>query len=238
MSIIQKLVHAQCSCPVWVLICEVQAADSSANSRTPLPIWEVNGLAAKCSFHSRGVSCAASRAGWVAIRCSTSTSQALRVHLVHATRRDQALDDTDMFCAEFGPAEQPVPPSHRDPTGRPPAHLAGCTHGSRPPEADPPAVETGPRRWTCTIARRLRQSAPNSPCARRASPPPKASSCGSSPRSHGARRSTRGPRCGAHDGGARRSLLPLLPDSSRGHHPRHRRRLRSGARPPATVALP
>ena len=62
-------------CPGWVLISDVQAADLSAGFRTPFPMPEVNGLAAKCFFHSRGVSCATSRAGWGAIRCSTSTSQ-------------------------------------------------------------------------------------------------------------------------------------------------------------------
>ena len=39
------------------------------------------------------------------------------------------------------------------------------------------------------------------------------------------------------DGGAGRHLLPQLPSPSRRHHPRHRRYLRSGARPPAAVAL-
>ena len=41
----------------------------------PLPISEVMGSAAKRSFHSRGVSCATSFAGWLATRWSTSTSQ-------------------------------------------------------------------------------------------------------------------------------------------------------------------
>ena len=45
-------------------------------------------------------------------------------------------------------------------------------------------------------------------------------------------------RGGTDDGGAGRHLLPLLPSPSRRHHPRHRRHLRSRARPAAAVALP
>ena len=44
-------------------------------------------------------------------------------------------------------------------------------------------------------------------------------------------------RGGAHDGGAGRSLLPLLPEPARGDHARHRRHLRRGARPTAAVAV-
>ncbi len=177
-------------CLEWALVGEVQAANLSADSRTPFPMSKVNGLAAKCGFHSPGVSCATSRAGWIVRHID---QPGVRVHLVCATRRDKVLDDSDMFCAEFGPTEQPVPPSHRDPTARLPAHLAGCAHSSRPMEADPSAVATGPRRWSCTIAGRLRRSAPNAHCARRTSPIPLASSCGSPPRVRRARRSGPGP---------------------------------------------
>ena len=45
-------------------------------------------------------------------------------------------------------------------------------------------------------------------------------------------------RGGAHDGRPGRCLLPLLPCPARRHHPRHRRHLRSGAWPPAAVAVP
>ena len=52
---------------------------------------DVNGLAAKFFFHSRGVSCATSRAGWVD-PLQHVDPPGVWVHLVHATRRDKALD--------------------------------------------------------------------------------------------------------------------------------------------------
>ena len=44
-------------------------------------------------------------------------------------------------------------------------------------------------------------------------------------------------RSGAHDGRPGRHLLPQLPRPADGHHPRHRRHLRRGARPTAAVAV-
>ena len=52
---------------------------------------EVNGLAAKFSFRSRGISCTTSRAGWVD-PVHHIDQPGVRVHLVCATRRDEALD--------------------------------------------------------------------------------------------------------------------------------------------------
>ena len=43
-------------------------------------------------------------------------------------------------------------------------------------------------------------------------------------------------RGGTRDGGAGRSLLPLLPSPSRRHHPRYRRHLRCRARPPCITS--
>ena len=44
-------------------------------------------------------------------------------------------------------------------------------------------------------------------------------------------------RSGAHDDRPGRHLLPQLPRAADGDHPRHRRYLRSGARPPAALAV-
>ena len=53
---------------------------------------DVNGLAAKFPFHSRGVGCATSRAGLGCDPLQHIDQPDARVHLVHATRRDKALD--------------------------------------------------------------------------------------------------------------------------------------------------
>ena len=68
---------------------------------------DVNGLAAKCSFHNRGVSLRHIAGGMGCDPLQHIDQPDVRVHLVHATRRDKALDDSDMLRAEFRPTEQP-----------------------------------------------------------------------------------------------------------------------------------
>ena len=70
---------------------------------TPFPMSDVIGLAAKLSFHIRGVSCATSRAGWGAGEPLQHIDQpGVGVHLVQVVRRDKALNDPYMCCNEFG----------------------------------------------------------------------------------------------------------------------------------------
>ena len=97
---------------------------------------------------------ATSRAGWVEIRCSTSTSQVLRGHPVHPTRRDKALDDSEKRIPrrsrqvlDDGPAPSPEGFDDRQRMLPAPGELRRSLKASScgsPPRA-PRAHRSGPR---------------------------------------------------------------------------------------------
>ncbi len=65
------------------------------------------GLSAKYCFQRRGVSSATRLAGCMADALQHIDQIGVRIDAVQSAGDDQALDDTDVFGAELGPAEEP-----------------------------------------------------------------------------------------------------------------------------------